>query len=52
MVVDPLTTGLRLLDDAAWEDASGNGEAIMMAVAGRDSVLEELTGTGVSMLRH
>ena len=39
----------------AWGDGalvSGNGEAIMMALAGRESVLEELTGPGVSLLRQ
>ena len=30
---------------------SGYGEAIMMALAGRESVLDELTGPGVSLLR-
>jgi len=39
----------------AWGDGalvSGNGEAIMMALAGRQSVVDELTGPGVSLLRQ
>ena len=38
-----------------WGDGapvSGNGEAIMMALAGRESVVGELTGPGVSLLRQ
>jgi len=38
-----------------WGDGalvSGMGEAIMMALAGRESVVDELTGAGVSLLRQ
>jgi uncharacterized protein (TIGR03083 family) len=39
----------------AWGDGalvSGKGEAIMMALAGRESVVDELIGPGVSLLRQ
>jgi uncharacterized protein (TIGR03083 family) len=38
-----------------WGDGSlisGRGEALMMALAGRESVVDELTGPGVSLLRR
>ena len=39
----------------SWGDGalvSGKGEAVMMALAGRGSVVDELTGPGVSLLRQ
>ena len=39
----------------SWGDGAlvaGAGEAVMMGLAGRQSVLEELTGPGVSQLRE
>jgi uncharacterized protein (TIGR03083 family) len=50
-------TGLRLeATDIGWQwgdgpVVTGTGEAIMLALAGRASVLDELSGTGVSTLQ-
>ena len=65
LVDPPAMTGLRSrarglrveATDIGWvwgdgELVAGPGEAIMMALAGRESAVEELTGAGVSLLRQ